>query len=93
MTPKKLPLELSAEACGRLENLYLRTNLGQLDCLSSISGVGDFDTVAGHSIEVKLAMGSCRILSLDALIQAKETMGRERDKAAILHLKALREQA
>jgi len=44
-------------------------------------------------IEVKLPLGPCRILSLDALIQAKETLGRERDKDAVLHLKALREQA
>ncbi len=93
MTPKRLPLELTRESCGQLQNLYLHTDLGQLDCLSHVSGVGDFDTVKANSIEVKLSMGPCRILSLDALIQAKETLGRQRDKDAILHLKAIREQA
>lgn len=93
MTPNRLPLELTQESCGQLQNLYLHTDLGQLDCLIHISGVGDFDAVKANSIAVKLSMGPCRILSLDALIQDKETLGRQRDKDSILHLKAIREQA
>jgi hypothetical protein len=90
MTPQKLPLALTPESCGALQNLYLQTDLGQLDCLSSILGVGDFETVKAHSIELALPMGPCRILSLDTLIKAKEAMGRQRDKEAVLQLKALR---
>ncbi|MCH7919377.1 MAG: hypothetical protein IIC50_15500 [Planctomycetes bacterium] len=93
MTPNRLPLELTQESCGQLQNLYLHTDLGQLDCLIHISGVGDFDAVKANSIAVKLSMGPCRILSLDALIQDKETLGRQRDKDSTLHLKAIREQA
>ncbi|MFC1760693.1 nucleotidyltransferase [Planctomycetota bacterium] len=91
MTPKRLPLDLRPESCGALQNLYLDTDLGQLDCLSSILGVGDFATVKANSVEVVLSMGSCRILSLDTLIQAKEALGRERDKETVLQLKALQE--
>src|SRR5437016_1338806 len=34
LTANKLPLELTDELCGRLQNLYLSTDLGILDCLS-----------------------------------------------------------
>ena len=38
MTPQRIPLELTLESCQNLKNLYLDTDLGQLDCLGSISG-------------------------------------------------------
>ncbi|MFN3410331.1 MAG: hypothetical protein ACK45B_15160, partial [Limisphaerales bacterium] len=49
LTPKKLPLELTDELCGRLKNLYSTTDLGVLDCLGSVTGVGDFDVVLEQS--------------------------------------------
>jgi hypothetical protein len=90
MTPQRLPLRLTPETCQGLKNLYLDTDLGQLDCLGTIQGVGDFVHVKEHSIEVRLATGVCRILSLDALIQSKEAMGRPRDRESVLQLKAIR---
>ena len=93
MTPKKLPLRLTSETCKGLKNLYLHTDLGQLDCLNHVSGVGDFVAVKAKSIEVRLPAGMCRILSLDALIQAKEALARDRDKEAVLQLKALRDRS
>lgn len=91
MTPGRLPLSLTPEKCAGLKNLYLSTNLGQLDCLSFIEGVGDFEAVVRQSVEVDLGFGRCRILSLGALIRAKETMGRPRDREAVLQLRAIRE--
>jgi len=90
MTPQRLPLQLTPETCASLTNLYLDTDLGQLDCLGFIQGVGDFDEVKKHSIEVSLPAGICRILSIDALIQSKEAMGRPRDRESVLQLKAIR---
>ena len=91
MTPQRLPLHLTPEACRDLKNLYLDTDLGRLDCLGTIQGVGDFDRVKEHSIEIHLAGGIGRILNLDALIESKEAMGRPRDRESILQLKAIRE--
>jgi hypothetical protein len=91
MTPQRLPLELNDENIARLKNLYLQTDLGQLDCLSEVKGVGDFAEVRRQSIEVELPAGPCRILSLDALIRAKEAMGGPKDKLTILQLKAIQE--
>lgn len=90
MTPQKLPLELTAENCRGLKNLYLRTDLGVLDCLGEVSGVGGFDTVSRKSISVNLSFGECRILNLDALIKAKEAMDRPRDRQALLQLQAIK---
>ena len=91
MTPRRLPLRLTPQTCRDLQNLYLDTDLGRLDCLGTIQGVGDFDQVKEHSIEVHLAAGVCRVLSLDALIQSKEAMGRPRDRESVLQLKAIRD--
>jgi hypothetical protein len=67
------------------------TDLGQLDCLGAIQGVGGFEQVNEQSIEVRLPAGVCRVLSLDALIRSKEAMGRPRDKESLLQLRAIRQ--
>lgn len=84
MTPRRLPLRLTREMAASLKNLHLDTELGQLDCLGSVQGVGDFDAAKDQSIEVNLPAGPCRILSLDALIRSKEAMGRPRDRESVL---------
>jgi len=91
MTPKRIPLELTPDFCKHLKNLYLSTDHGQIDLLSSVLGVGDFAEAKRNSIEVELEAGPCRVLSLDALIKAKEAMNRPRDREAVLQLKAIRE--
>jgi hypothetical protein len=91
MTPARLPLELTPRKCRGLKNLYLDTDLGQLDCLGSVLGVGGYDEVAEQSVELDLPSGRCRVLNLDALIAAKQAMGRPRDREAILQLRAIKE--
>jgi hypothetical protein len=91
VTPQRLPLQLTPQTCGDLKNLYLDTDLGQLDCLGAIQGVGGFEQVNEQSIEVRLPAGVCRVLSLDALIRSKEAMGRPRDKESLLQLRAIRQ--
>lgn len=91
MTPNRLPLALTARRCEGLKNLYLDTDEGQLDCLGAVLGIGDFAEVKRRSVELELPFGRCRILALDALIEAKKAMGRPRDKAAALQLLAIQE--
>ena len=83
ITPQRLPFVLTDELAGQLKNLYLRTDLGVLDCLSEVAGIGDFDAVARESVPVDLPIGACRMLSIDALIRSKETLGREQDRMAV----------
>jgi hypothetical protein len=87
----KLPLVLTDELASRLKNLYLQTDLGKLDCLSEVSGVGDFQQVLRSSIAHATSYGEFRMLNIDALMAAKEAVGRERDRIALRLLRAIKE--
>ena len=84
-----LPLNLTPEQCKTLKNLYVKTDLGNVDCLSEILGVGDFDEVFRQATEVELPSGKCRILNIDQLIRAKEAMNREHDRITVKHLREI----
>lgn len=91
LTANKLPLELTDELAGRLKNLYLQTDLGILDCLSEVAGVGDYYACVERSVTRQLSYGSFRILNLEAIIAAKEAAGREKDLVAVKQLRAIHE--
>ena len=90
MTPKRKKLKLTELTCGQFKNLYLDTDIGQLDCLSFIDGLGDYSQVKGESELVEVEKMKVRVLSLDALIKSKKSMSRPRDKEAILQLEAIK---
>lgn len=91
MTPQKLSFLDNPDPGVEVRNLYLRTDLGPVDVLSSILGVGDFDRVRAASIQVELFGRRCRVISLDDLISAKEALGRDKDLLAAKELRAVRE--
>lgn len=91
LTAHKLPLEKTRSSFGDLKNLYLHTDLGKLDCLSEVSGVGDFPAVLNNSVVARLSYGEFRFLDLDSLIASKKAVGRERDLAAVRYLLAIKE--
>jgi hypothetical protein len=91
LTANKLPLEMTRSAFADLKNLYLDTDLGKLDCLSEVKGVGNFDEVKKQSVVAHFAYGEFRFLNLDALIKAKKAVGRERDLDAVRRLTAIKE--
>jgi len=84
-----LPLDLTPEQCASLKNLYLRTDLGVVDCLGEVLGLGGFDQVAQQGVEVEVPGGKCRVLDLEALIRAKEAMGRDHDRITVRQLKEI----
>ena len=90
MLPARPPLRLTPETCAGLRTLYLDTDWG-LDCLGEVRALGSYEEALGESVTVELVGGACRILSIDALIRAKEAMGRPRDREAVLQLRAIRE--
>lgn len=45
MTPDRRRLELNEENCRQIKNLYIDTDFGQLDCLSFVDGLGEYDKV------------------------------------------------
>lgn len=88
-TPGRKPLDESPQQLAGFENLYLLTDLGQLDVLGRITGIGSFEDVLAESVEIDLADRSVRALRPAALLRAKEALGREKDRPAILHLKVI----
>src|SRR5436190_881787 len=91
LVANKLPLALTDELMSRLKSLYLETDLGKLDCRSEVAGIGKYEQVLSKSVVHKSSYGEFRILSIDALITAKEATGRERDLSALRLLRAIKE--
>jgi hypothetical protein len=91
LTANKLPLEMTRSTFSSLKNLYLQTDLGKLDCLGEVAGVGDYEAARKQSVVAKFSYGEFRFLSLEALIASKKAAGRDRDLAAVRHLLAIQE--
>jgi hypothetical protein len=91
LTANKLPLEITRDRFGDLKNLYLQTDLGKLDCLGEVLGIGNFEEVKKQSVVASLSYGEFRFLNIDALIAAKKAVGRERDLDAVRRLTAIKE--
>ncbi len=90
MTPGRKPLELTGESAGLFSNLYLDTDLGRLDCLSTVEGLGDFAQVKAASEPVEVEGMCLSVLTLDALIRTRQALNRPRDREALKQLQALR---
>jgi acyl carrier protein phosphodiesterase len=93
LTGSKLPLETTRSTFATLKNLYLQTDLGKLDCLGEVAGVGKFEEASKQSVVAKFSYGEFRFLNLAALIASKKAVGRERDLAAVRQLVAIQERA
>lgn len=91
MTPQKLPFVLTPELVASLKNLYLATDLGVLDCLGEVLGVGSYEDVQKQSVAIEIPGGKCRVLDIPALIIAKKAMGRPHDLLTITQLQAILE--
>jgi hypothetical protein len=91
MTPGRKPLEVMVANAGEFKNLYLDTDLGHLDCLSEIRGLGGYDQVRQASVLIEVEGRQFRVLSIDALITAKEAMNRPRDREAVRQLRAVQQ--
>jgi hypothetical protein len=93
LTANKLPFELTDELCRSLKNIYLTTDLGTLDCLSQVAGIGDFDAVLRNSASKEFPFGRCYVLKMEALIQAKKAVGRPHDLITVSQLQAIKEKS
>jgi hypothetical protein len=90
MARQRIPFEHDAATLATFRDIYLYTRLGRLDCLGMVLGIGDFDAVVRRSVEVEIDGTLVRIISIDALIEAKVAMNRDRDKLAVDQLRAIK---
>ncbi len=91
LTANKLPLETTRGSFRDLKNLHLQTDLGKLDCLGEVKGLGNYESVVAQSVMASFSYGQFRFLSMDALITAKQAVGRDRDLDAVRRLLAIKE--
>lgn len=75
----------------KLDNLYLKTDGGELDLLGEIAGIGKLKEVKKQSVVIELFGFPCRILDIGALIKSKEAMGRPKDLQVAHELRVIRE--
>ena len=90
MTPSRKRLVLTEKTCGQFKNLYLDTDICQVDCVSCVEGLGNYEKVKESSVLVEVEGIQLRVLSIDDLIRAKKAMNRPRDREAILQLRAIK---
>ncbi len=89
MTPQEIPFTLPADMEHGFKNIYLKTDLGQIDCLGILPDLGDYEFVRAHSIPIKLSFGECRFLDCPTLIRAKQIVGRPKDLLVVAQLRAI----
>jgi hypothetical protein len=88
--PPGLPFSFDAPTIQAGLNFTLQTDLGDVDVLREVSGLGNYDRVYAQSDEVTAFGDKVRVLSLDGLIAAKKAAGRNKDRAHLLELEELK---
>lgn len=88
--PAGLPFRFDPPTIQAGLNFTLTTDLGDVDFLGEVSGIGGYDQMLPLSEEHTLFGMTVRILSLDGLILAKSAAGRGKDRQHLLELEELK---
>lgn len=89
--PTGLPFKFDVETISRGLNFTLTTDLGDIDLLGEVAGLGTFEDVKATSDLMEVGGICCHVLSLPGLIKSKTAAGRSRDLYVLPELKALEE--
>lgn len=89
--PGGIPFRLDGETLRRGLNFTFDTDIGPLDLLGEVLGVGFYQQCAEDSIRIEIFAETFSILSLDKLIVAKRIAGRPKDLAMLPELEAILE--
>jgi hypothetical protein len=89
--PSGLPFRFDAEMISRGLNFTLSTDLGDMDFLGEVSGLGGFASVKAASDVMMIGAIEVHVLALAGLIKSKAAAGRPRDLYVLPELKALEE--
>lgn len=86
-----LPFVLDAHAFRITPIMTLTTDVGSIDVLDVVPGVGDYAAAVKQSEVVEIGKMEFRSLTLDALIASKRAVRRPKDVEQLLELEAMRE--
>lgn len=87
--PEDLPFILDAETLRRGLNFTLSTDIGSLDLLGELRGVGYYDDVLAGSLIMNLLGHQFAVIDINKLIAAKRNAGRPKDMVTVAELEAL----
>ena len=88
--PPGLPFRFDVPTIQAGLNFTLSTDLGPLDLIAEIAGIGSYDAALAQSEPHTIYDLTVRVLSLDSLIAAKKAAGRLKDKLHLLELEELK---
>lgn len=91
--PENLPSVWDEQTLRSGTNFMLTTDIGDIDLLGEVAGVGNYAGAFAASVTVALYGIECRVLTLDSLIASKRAAGRTKDLLSLPELEALREVA
>ena len=87
--PKDLPFIFDAKTLQNGLNFTLSTDVGDIDLLGEVKGVGEYSEVVKCSERLQIYDIECYILTLEGLIKAKIAVGRPKDLRLLTELEAL----
>lgn len=86
-----LPFIFDAETLQKGLNFTFSTEIGDIDLIGELSGLGDYNGVVKYAEKTQIYEIECQVLSLEGLIKNKKAVGRQKDKEALIELEALLE--
>lgn len=89
--PTDLPFIWDERTLQNGTNFTLQPDIGDIDLLGKVAGVGSYLEVFANSMTLKLFDNDVRVLSLEDLIKAKKAAGRPKDLFILPQLETLQE--
>lgn len=88
--PKDLPFRIDVPTLKAGLNFTLDTDLGPVDLLGEVTGVGGYSEVARDAEQVELYGRRVKLMSLDTLEKAKRAAGRRKDLLDLAEIAEIR---
>ena len=89
--PPNLPFRLDAPTLRAGLNFTLSTDIGDVDLIGEVAGLGSYDQVVEFSELLDIYGLPCNVMTLEGLIVSKKAVGRPKDLRLIPELEALLE--
>jgi hypothetical protein len=89
--PRDLPFLPDAETLRKGLNFTFITDVGDLDLLGEVRGIGSFEMVAEGASSFEVLGYEFKVIALEKLVLAKKTAGRAKDLLAVAELEAILE--
>src|SRR5262249_46034297 len=87
--PDRVPFRLDLSALRSGMNFTLATDVGDVDILGEVTGMGSYQQVEAFSEVMEIFGINCKVLTLEGLIKENGGVGREKNLKILPKLKAL----